>query len=109
MAKPFPFDCLLHQNIQIQIRENSVFLFRYPDASLYGYTHTHTHTPGTPVRHSILHAAQAGLLITHVHHAGTAQATAIGGRHRLLVYHDGCTFKDRRLVFKTGWRGAYMQ
>ena len=71
--------------------------------------HIHTHTPGTPVRHSILHAAQAGLLITHVHHAGTAQATAIGGRHRLLVYHDGCTFKDRRLVFKTGWRGAYMK
>lgn len=36
---------------------------------------------------AILHAAQAGLLVAHIHHAGAAQPAAERRTHRLLVDH----------------------
>ena len=46
--------------------------------------------PGVAVGHPILHTAETGLLVAHVHHTGTAQAAAKRSTHRLLVHDDRC-------------------
>ena len=46
--------------------------------------------PGVAVGHPVLHAAETSLLVAHVHHTGTAQATTKRSAHGLLVHDDGC-------------------
>ncbi len=59
-------------------------------------------SPGAAVGHAVLDAANAGLLVTNIHHTRTAQTAAKGHTHRLLMHNNSCRGDQVRLCYSVG-------